>query len=184
MDHCFNHPDRKALSVCHECGRHYCELCLDEGEEFYYCRRPACRESFLKQKRIEPLPAKITCPACSSELELTDDERATRKLHCAVCETFLDYTVDPPKVLQASKYSLLLTTMNQSDIAVIKSVLDDAKIDYYVYDEEFLAVRPLVQPVRFLVAENQMEEAKELLKDFDLNLMGISRHDGKNEQYE
>lgn len=175
MERCVNHLDRKPLSVCHGCGRQFCESCLDEGEEFYYCKSPECHDLFLKQKRIELLPAKIKCPASSSELELTDDERATRKLHCAVCETFLDYTVDPPKVLDASKYSLLLTTMNQSDIAVIKSLLDDAKIDYYVYDEEFLAVRPLVQPVRFLVAEDQMEDAKELLKGLDLNLFGISQ---------
>ncbi len=36
MENCVNHPNKKALSACHGCGKHYCESCLDEGKEFYY----------------------------------------------------------------------------------------------------------------------------------------------------
>ena len=59
------------------------------------------------------------------------------KYHCSECDTFFDLTVNPPRILDAKNYSLLFTKMGQSDIALIKSVLDDANIDYYVYDERF-----------------------------------------------
>lgn len=39
---CCNHPERKALSFCHHCGRYYCFECLKEGSEFYYCKSPQC----------------------------------------------------------------------------------------------------------------------------------------------
>lgn len=39
---CCNHPERKALSFCHHCGRYYCFECLKEGSEFYYCKNPQC----------------------------------------------------------------------------------------------------------------------------------------------
>jgi len=126
-----------------------------------------------KEKKPEQLPETVICPVCSSELELSEEDRASRKYHCPECDAFVDFTTDPPKVLDTKKYSLLFTTMNQGDIAIIKSLLDDANIDYYVYDEDFLAVRPLVQPARFFVAENETEEAKEILKDVDLNYFGI-----------
>jgi len=51
----------------------------------------------------------------------------------------------------------------------------NSNIDYYVLDGEFLTVRPLVQPARFYVADGQLEEAKELLKDFELHIFGVSK---------
>ncbi len=174
MEHCINHPERKALSICHGCGRHFCESCLSEGGEFYYCKSVPCQELLKKEKKAEPLPATVTCPVCSSELELSDEDRTSRKYHCPECKAFIDFTKDVPKIWDDKNYSLLFTTMNQSDIALIKSVLDNASIDYYVYDEDFLAVRPLVQPARFFVAEDQTEEAKEILKDIDLNFFGVA----------
>lgn len=174
MNTCTNHPGRKALSVCHGCGKYFCKSCLDEGEEFYYCKSAACQELLKKEKKTEPLPKKTVCPVCSSELELSDEDRASRKYHCPVCEAFVDSTMDPPRVWDKKNYALLLTTMNQADIAIIKSVLENASIDYYVYDEDFLAVRPLVQPARFFVVDNQMEEAKETLKDLKLKYQGVT----------
>jgi len=174
MKHCTNHPDKKALSVCHGCGKYYCESCLDEGEEFYYCKSAVCQELLKGEKKSEPLPEKTTCPVCSSELELSDEDRTSRKYHCPECDAFVDLTVDPPIILDTKNYSLLFTTMNQSDIAVVKSVLNNANIDFYVYDEDFLAVRPLVQPARFFVADTQTEEAREIVKDLDLNFFGLA----------
>jgi ankyrin repeat protein len=40
---CYNHPDRIALSFCHSCGRYFCEECLVEGIEYYYCKAPECQ---------------------------------------------------------------------------------------------------------------------------------------------
>jgi hypothetical protein len=174
MEICVNHPERKALSICHGCGKHFCESCLTEGEEFYYCKSAACQELLKRERKAAPLPARVDCPVCSSELGLSEEDRTSRKYHCPECNAFVDFTADPPKIFDAKNYCLLFTTMNQSDIAVIKSLLDNANIDYYVYDEDFLAVRPLVQPARFFVDESETEEAKEILKSLDLNLFGIS----------
>ncbi len=40
--------------------------------------------------------------------------------------------------------------------------------------ENFLGVRPLLEPAFFYVNENDLELAKEILKDFELHLFGFS----------
>ena len=39
---CSNHPEKRALSICHSCGKYFCDACLVEGEEFYYCHDKEC----------------------------------------------------------------------------------------------------------------------------------------------
>lgn len=181
MENCTNHPDRKALSGCHGCGKRFCESCLEEGKEFYYCKSPACQELLREETTGGQLPARVICPACSNELELTDEERASQRFHCPECQSFVDFTESPPKIFNAENYPLLLTSMNQGDIFVIKSILKNSDIDYYVFDEDFLAVRPLVQPARFYVAEGQMEEARELLRNFEMHIFGVSNRNDVGE---
>lgn len=65
-------------------------------------------------------------------------------------------------------YKPILETHSQADIAMIKSVLDSEKIDYWIKDEMFNVVRPLVQPVVLMVKEEQIEKAKEVLKQFNI----------------
>ena len=60
-------------------------------------------------------------------------------------------------------YKLLIETSNQADVALIKSLLDSEGILYFVRGEAFSAVRPLVEPVRILVAEDRLEEARDLV---------------------
>ena len=50
---CFIHPDRKSLAACHSCGRHFCEECLTEGEEYYYCKEEHCQN--LKAEEMDRL---------------------------------------------------------------------------------------------------------------------------------
>jgi len=176
MKTCYNHPDKKAFSICHGCGKDYCESCLDEGKEFYYCKNPECQKLLLEELPTELVYEKIICPNCSSEFELTDKERASKKVHCPKCEALIDSQVNPPKVLNRENYIELLSSLNQGDIALIKSIMDDSEIDYYVLGENFLGVRPLLEPARFFVNENQLEEAKEVLRDFQLNIWGTSKN--------
>ena len=61
------------------------------------------------------------------------------------------------------KYELLLETSSPADVALIKSLLDSEGILYFVHGEAFSAVRPLVDPVRILVAEDRLEEAQDLI---------------------
>lgn len=121
------------------------------------------------------LPERMSCPSCSSELHLTVDERLAKTFHCPECEAYLDFTINPPMVLEQKKYSEVFSSRNQGDIAILKSFFDDSDIDYYVVGEDFLAMYPLIQPAKFFVREDQVEEAKGLLKEFNANLFGVSR---------
>jgi uncharacterized RDD family membrane protein YckC len=47
--YCSVHPTRPALSVCHACDRSFCSDCLDEGDEYYYCRDEACHAELHKE---------------------------------------------------------------------------------------------------------------------------------------
>jgi hypothetical protein len=63
-------------------------------------------------------------------------------------------------------YKLLIETSNPADIALIKSLLDAEDILYFVQGEAFNTVRLLVEPVRFMVAADRLEEAEELIGAF------------------
>jgi len=60
-------------------------------------------------------------------------------------------------------YALLVETSNPADVALIKSLLESEEIVYFVHGEAFSAVRPMVEPVRILVAEDRLDEARELI---------------------
>jgi len=62
------------------------------------------------------------------------------------------------------EYRLLIETSNPADIAMIKSLLDSERIVYFVHGEAFSAIRPMVEPARFMVAEDRLEEAERLIK--------------------
>ena len=62
-------------------------------------------------------------------------------------------------------YKLLIETSNPADIALIKSLLDAEGILYFVHGEAFGAVRLTVEPVRFMVAEDRLEEAMQLIRE-------------------
>ena len=175
MEYCINHPNKKALSVCHSCGKPYCESCLDEGREYYYCRNRKCQAVKESEASTAMLPARIDCPNCSSELQLSEDDRASGKFHCPECEAFLDYTVNPPRVLESKRYTRLFSTRNVGDIALLKSLLDDSEIDYYITGEYFLATYPMVEPARIFVLDEQVQRAKELLKGFSANTLGTDQ---------
>ena len=70
----------------------------------------------------------------------------------------------------------ILRTFSQVDIAMLKSLLD-GNVEYYFKDENFNSIRPLLEPAILMVREDYVDEVKELLKDFDLNYMGVSLKD-------
>ena len=174
MKTCFNHPDKKAFSICHGCGKEFCESCLVEGNEFYYCRNPECQKLLKEEISTKDLFENVICPNCESEIELSENEKITKKVHCPECEALIDFNFEPPKILRKENYVEFLSSLNQGDIAMIKSLLDNGGIDYYIFGENFLSVRPLLEPARLFVNENQIKEVKEILKDFDLNIWGFS----------
>ena len=70
----------------------------------------------------------------------------------------------------------ILRTFSQVDIAMLKSLLD-GNVEYYFKDENFNSIWPLLEPAILMVREDYVDEVKELLKDFDLNYMGVSLKD-------
>jgi len=67
----------------------------------------------------------------------------------------------------------ILRTFSQVDVAMIKSLLE-GNVDYYFKDENFMSVRPLLEPSVLMVSEDYVDGVRELLKDFELNYLGIS----------
>jgi uncharacterized RDD family membrane protein YckC len=57
---CINHPSKKSLSFCHNCGLLYCEDCLLEGDVYYYCKGAECSSKFaIEKENLKPKPVKI-----------------------------------------------------------------------------------------------------------------------------
>lgn len=71
-------------------------------------------------------------------------------------------------------YVEILKSMNQGDLSVIQSLFDSNDIDYLFSDENFNSVTPLIQPVKVLVYNDEVEDALELLKGMDLHLLALS----------
>jgi hypothetical protein len=174
MESCYNHPGRKTYSVCHSCGRHFCKDCLTAGPEFYYCKSPECQQKLKEDIDRATYTEKITCPNCRTVLKLTLDELQSTGFYCPECEIFIVIVNGKPESLPDKNYVQLLTSLNQGDIAIIKSMLDDAEVDYYLTGENFLGVRPLLEPAVFYVNEKDLELARDILKDFELHLFGFS----------
>ena len=168
---CKNHPETKAVNVCHECGDNYCLECLTEGSEYYYCAKPACMEALKKE---ELMPEELICPNCSCHITLTFEERSTQKIHCPKCEALLDYKSKEDRIVEPDEFVEIISSFNQGDLAVIKSLLDDAQIEYNTIGENFLSVDPLIQPAKIYVKKAQLLEAHELLKEFKLHIFGAS----------
>ena len=71
------------------------------------------------------------------------------------------------------KFTSILKTFSQVDVAMIKSLLE-GNVDYYFKDENFSSIRPLLEPSVLMVREDYVEEVQELLKDYELNYLGVS----------
>ena len=63
----------------------------------------------------------------------------------------------------------LVATSNLADIALIKSLLDAEGIPYLAQGEHFHSVRPLIEAVRFLVPEAELDRARPLIESIRLS---------------
>jgi formate-dependent nitrite reductase cytochrome c552 subunit len=107
------------------------------------------------------------CPKCKAEYR-------PGITVCADCGVPLVYEL--PKEEPKEKHEIgpnarlveLLATFNHADIAIIKSILDDAGIEYYFKGDHTIMTRPYVDPARLLVKKGQVDEVKDLLKDLNL----------------
>jgi hypothetical protein len=72
------------------------------------------------------------------------------------------------------KFVPVLSTFNPGDIAIIRSILDGEDIAYYFHGENFMHIRPLIEPARLMVDSEKVGVVKELLKDLDLSVSAIN----------
>lgn len=168
MNYCLNHPEKEAYGICHFCGKYFCKECITEGKEFNSCNSPEC----LKANEFTVSPDNIVCPECGTVISVEENE--ITEIHCPECSAMIDYSVIPCRVIPPKKYAEAIWSLNQGDLFIIKSLLDSGDIDYYTTGEIFLSVDPLIQPARFFVLESQIEDVRELLKDSELNITGVS----------
>ena len=81
-------------------------------------------------------------------------------------------------------YEEILRTYNPIDIAMVKSLLDHERIDYFFRDEHFGYAYPWAQPARLMVRREQAFEAREILRELLLSYSvsgGTPRTPGRGE---
>ena len=107
------------------------------------------------------------CPTCRAEYR--------EGFHvCADCNVDLVDELTPEPEPEFVNLKEVLATYNPADVAFLKSLLESEGIQYFFKGEHFMYMRPLADPVRLMVREDQVEDALELLKDVDLSVTGIS----------
>jgi len=111
------------------------------------------------------------CPKCKTEYR----EGFTA---CSDCNLPLVDKLPEEPPAEYVKFKELFYTFNPADIAFIKSLFESHDIIYYIQGENFLQLRPLAQPAGIMVDEEQLEEAKELLKEFKERFTGLSSREG------
>ncbi len=102
------------------------------------------------------------CPKCKAEYR-------SGFTVCADCDVpLVDKLPEEKELPPKPPYKQLKALFNTVEIAVIKSLLDDAKIDYYFRGERFQTMHiPLVDPAILMIREDQFEAAKKLLGELE-----------------
>ena len=108
------------------------------------------------------------CPKCRSEY-------VSGITTCSDCGIPLVESLAEPEQNESEQYKYveILETFNLADIAFIKSLFDEYNIQYFFLNESFNTLEP-VEPARLVVREDQADNAKELLKDADLNYVAFT----------
>jgi hypothetical protein len=107
------------------------------------------------------------CPQCKSEY-------LDGIAECADCKVPLVATLPPEPDHSKGRYVRILSTYNAADIAIIKSMLDDAEIDYYLSNENFTDIALRIQPATLYVLDSQEEDAREALRGVDLRYLALA----------
>jgi hypothetical protein len=116
------------------------------------------------------------CPQCGAEY-------VAGITKCADCRIAL--TPDPPveKETERPDFHHVLTLFNVGDIAVLRSVLDSAQIEYVFDGENFNLLDPMIQPVRLFVKGKDADAARELIAGMNIHYLSVSpREDAGDEK--
>lgn len=115
----------------------------------------------------------MICPNCRAEYN--------RGIYvCAECDVpLVDHLPDDDQLEktedieeQDTIFLDIYITSDAGEIAMIKSLLDGAGIDYYFQGERFASVHSGAYPARLFVRADQCEEVLEILKDLHFSIFG------------
>ena len=73
---CPNHPDKEAEAWCVQCGRKFCNDCLTEDNEKYYCQK--CMDENQAERMGENQSETSKCPHGGSDEIVNRTEEMTR----------------------------------------------------------------------------------------------------------
>ncbi len=101
------------------------------------------------------------CPKCKAEYR-------TGITVCVDCDVPLVEKLPEEKEehLILIKYEELLYTHDPGLVAIIKSILDGAGITYIFQGDSSGYLHPMIVPARLFVEKEEMQKARDLLKDF------------------
>ena len=107
------------------------------------------------------------CPVCGYEYVEGIKE-------CADCRVPL--VEERPRRVRRSprEFQEVLSTYNQADIALIKSILDDEKVEYVWVGENFSQIGQLIQPATLVVRKEHVKRTRDVLNHLDVTFFGVS----------
>jgi hypothetical protein len=112
--------------MCHNCGKDYCNECLDEGIEYYYCKSPQCQiilnEELMARKKI-----KLICPSCKEQFEKLEKDVNNNNINCIYCNfLFTPYNTK----IESNKYAAITSSTDEL-IIIDKSQVEFIKWPKY-----------------------------------------------------
>jgi hypothetical protein len=115
------------------------------------------------------------CPKCRAEYRKGFNT-------CSDCNIDLVDELSPLPEPEFINFVEVLGTYNPADVVFLKSLLESEGIQYFFKGEHFMYMRPLADPVRLMVRQDQVEEAVELVKDVKLSVTGISLNESSDDE--
>ena len=116
---------------------------------------------------------KMFCPKCKAEYR-------QGFYKCTGCDVDLVYELPKEqedtcrgeynpedKNLGASNFVKAIEVDNEGQLAFLKSIMEMTDIPYYFKSRIFRVTRPEQAPADLMIEESRLEEAKELLKDYN-----------------
>ncbi len=107
------------------------------------------------------------CPKCKGEY--VKGVTMCKQCEAPLVANLADAPGQGPEPTKEIAFVSVVRTFNPQDVAIIRSILDDSGIEYYIQGEETIHIRPLVDPANVLVVKERAEDAVALLKDLDLS---------------
>ncbi len=99
------------------------------------------------------------CPICKSEYR----EGFTL---CDECTVKLVDELPEEKISQKENLIEIAASLQKSDVAIIKSILDAENIDYIFLHEALGSLYPIPETNKLLVPKKDQKRVKSILKDF------------------